>query len=93
MNSNSKNSVQFWINTEIHTQTQHSQYVERKRERGNLEKRKSDSSYIYIRGLSIIEQLIFYQKQWWPKAVVRHIQDPEGREWGTINHLSTVFQK
>lgn len=44
MNSNSKNLVQFWINTEIHTQTQHSQYVERERE--DFEKRKNDSLYI-----------------------------------------------
>lgn len=46
MNSNSKNLVQFWINTEIHTQTQHSQYVERQRERENFEREENDSLYI-----------------------------------------------
>lgn len=63
------------------------------KEKEKILKREKVTYHIYIRGLSIIEQLIFFQEQWWPKAVVRHILDPEGGEYGTINYLSTVFQK
>lgn len=49
------------------------------KEKEKILKREKVTYHIY-KGLSIIEQQIFCQEQWWPKAVVRHILDSEGGE-------------